>query len=394
MADHKDLSTAIMDGKARPNRLIVEESSNDDNSIVVIHQSKMEQLELLRGDAAIIRGKKRKETVCIVIFDESMHQDVIRMNRVVRSNLRVKIGDIISINRCPDIKYGNRIHVLPIEDTIEGLTGDLFETCLHPYFLEAYRPVHRGDIFCVRSAMRIVEFKVIETDPAPYCIVAQDTIIHSEGEPIKRDDEEVGLNEVGYDDIGGCRKQLAQIKEMVELPLRHPQLFKTIGVKPPRGVLLYGPPGTGKTLIARAVANETGAFFFLINGPEIMSKLSGESESNLRKAFQEAESNAPAIIFIDELDAIAPQREKTHGEVERRIVSQLLTLMDGLKQRSNVVVMAATNRPNSIDPALRRFGRFDREVDIGIPDSTGRMEILQIHTKNMKLEDDVNLEQV
>jgi len=165
-------------------------------------------------------------------------------------------------------------------------------------------------------------------------------------------------------------------------------------VKPPRGILLYGPPGTGKTLMARAVANETGAFFFLINGPEIMSKLAGESESNLRKAFEEAEKNSPAIIFIDELDSIAPKREKTHGEVERRIVSQLLTLMDGLKQRSHVIVMAATNRPNSIDPALRRFGRFDREVDIGIPDAVGRMEILRIHTKNMKLADDLDLEQV
>uniref|UniRef100_A0A673AZV7 Transitional endoplasmic reticulum ATPase-like n=1 Tax=Sphaeramia orbicularis TaxID=375764 RepID=A0A673AZV7_9TELE len=240
--------------------------------------------------------------------------------------------------------------------------------------------------------MRAVEFKVVETDPSPHCIVAPDTVIYCEGEPIKREDEEETLNDVGYDDIGGCRKQLAQIKEMVELPLRHPGLFKAIGVKPPRGILLYGPAGTGKTLVARAVANETGAFFFLINGPEIMSKLAGESESNLRKAFEEAEKNAPAIIFIDELDAIAPKREKTHGEVERRIVSQLLTLMDGLKQRAHVVVMAATNRPNSVDPALRRFGRFDREIDIGIPDATGRLEILQIHTKNMKLADDVDLE--
>ncbi|XP_063540402.1 transitional endoplasmic reticulum ATPase TER94 isoform X3 [Cydia strobilella] len=181
---------------------------------------------------------------------------------------------------------------------------------------------------------------------------------------------------------------------MVELPLRHPSLFKAIGVKPPRGILMYGPPGTGKTLIARAVANETGAFFFLINGPEIMSKLAGESESNLRKAFEEADKNSPAIIFIDELDAIAPKREKTHGEVERRIVSQLLTLMDGMKKSSHVIVMAATNRPNSIDAALRRFGRFDREIDIGIPDATGRLEILRIHTKNMKLGDDVDLEQI
>lgn len=242
--------------------------------------------------------------------------------------------------------------------------------------------------------MRTVEFKVVETDPAEYCIVAQDTTIFCEGDPVKREDEESNLADVGYDDIGGCRKQMAQIRELVELPLRHPQLFKAIGIKPPRGILMFGPPGTGKTLMARAVANETGAFFFLINGPEIMSKMAGESESNLRRAFEEAENHSPAIIFIDEIDSIAPKREKTNGEVERRVVSQLLTLMDGLKARSNVVVMAATNRPNSIDPALRRFGRFDREVDIGIPDPTGRLEILRIHTKNMKLGDDVDLEQI
>ncbi|CAK8675717.1 transitional endoplasmic reticulum ATPase [Clavelina lepadiformis] len=392
--EKEDLSTAILKTKSKPNRLIVEDAIQDDNSVVVLSPEKMEELQLFRADTVLLKGKKRKETVCVALSEDDMPSEKIRINRVVRKNLRVRIGDIVSIQPCPDVKYGSKIHVLPIDDTVEGITGNLFEVYLKPYFLEAYRPVCKGDVFLVRGGMRAVEFKVVETDPSPYCVVSPETVIHCEGEPIKREEEEEALNEVGYDDIGGCRKQLAQIKEMVELPLRHPALFRAIGIKPPRGILLYGPPGTGKTLIARAVANETGAFFFLINGPEIMSKLAGESESNLRRAFEEAEKNAPSIIFIDELDAIAPKRDKTHGEVERRIVSQLLTLMDGLKQRAHVVVMAATNRPNSIDAALRRFGRFDREVDIGIPDATGRLEILRIHTKNMKLADDVDLEQV
>merc|ERR1712226_1564053 len=397
MADPKkgdEFATAILNQKKRPNRLIVEDAVNDDNSVVALSQSKMDELELFRGDSVLLKGKKRKEAVCIVLSDDTVSTERIRMNRVVRNNLRVRLGDVISVSACPDVKYGKRVYILPIDDSVEGLTGNWFEVYLKPYFLEAYRPIHKDDTFVVRGGMRAVEFKVIETDPAPFCIVAPDTVIHCEGEPVKREDEEDALNSIGYDDVGGCRKQLASIKEMVELPLRHPSLFKAIGVKPPRGILLYGPPGTGKTLMARAVANETGSFFFLINGPEIMSKLAGESESNLRKAFEEAEKNAPAIIFIDELDSIAPKREKTHGEVERRIVSQLLTLMDGMKQRSQTIIMAATNRPNSIDPALRRFGRFDREVDIGIPDAVGRMEILRIHTRNMKLGDDVDLEQV
>uniref|UniRef100_A0A2N9I663 Uncharacterized protein n=1 Tax=Fagus sylvatica TaxID=28930 RepID=A0A2N9I663_FAGSY len=380
--------------KKPPNRLIVDEPiNNDDNSVVVLHPDTMDTLNFFHGDTVLIKGKKRRDTVCIILGDDACDNSKVLMNKVVRSNLRVRLGDVVSLHQCPDVKYGNKVHVLPLDDTIEGLTGNLFDAYLKPYFMDSYRPVRKGDLFLVRGGMRSVEFKVMETDPGEYCVVAPDTQVYCEGEPVKREDEE-RLDEIGYDDIGGVRKQLAQIRELVELPLRHPQLFKTIGVKPPKGILLYGPPGTGKTLIAKAIANETGAFFFCINGPEIMSKMAGESESNLRKAFEEAEKNAPSIIFMDEIDSIAPKREKTGGEIERRIVSQLLTLMDGVNSRAHVIVIGATNRPNSLDPALRRFGRFDKEIDIGVPDEIGRLEVLRIHTKKMKLSEDVNLERV
>ena len=326
-------------------------------------------------------------------MDETLPPEKIRISKVIRSNIRASLGDLVTVFPDSDVPNGKRICVLPFKDTIEGLTGDLYETYLKPYFTSVFRPVHLGDTFICRGGMRAVEFKVVQVDPEPACFVNGETEIFCDGEPLSREDDDK-MNEIGYDSLGGVRRQLSQIRELVELPLRYPSLFKNLGIKPPRGILMYGPPGSGKTLIAKAVANETGAFFFLINGPEIMSKMAGDSESNLRKAFEEAEKNAPAIIFIDEIDAIAPKRDKVSGEVERRVVAQLLTLMDGLKSRKNVVVMAATNRPNSIDPALRRFGRFDREIDIGVPDLLGRLEILRIHTKNMKLNDDVDLEAI
>ncbi|KAI4965242.1 hypothetical protein ZWY2020_054963 [Hordeum vulgare] len=378
--------------KKAANRLVVEDAStNDDNSVCTSTQTPW-KLSLFKGDTVLLKGKRRHSTVCMALPDDTCEEHKMRINKVARSNLRVRIADVVSVHLCHDVKYARRVHILPVDDTVEGIAGNLFDAYLKPYFVDAFRPVHKGDLFLVRGGMRSVEFKVMEIDPAAdYCIVMPDTEIFCEGEPVKREDEE-RLDDVGYDDVGGMGKPLTQIRELVELPLRHPQIFKSIGVKPPKGILLYGPPGSGKTLIARAVANETGAFFFLINGPEIMSKMAGESESNLRKAFEEAEKNAPSIIFIDEIDSIAPNREKTHGEVERRIVSQLLTLMDGMKARAHVIVMGATNRPNSIDPALRRFGRFDREIDIGVPDEVGRLEVLRIHTKNMKLDEEVNLE--
>ena len=208
MSNADDLATAILKNKERPNRLIVEETANDDNSCVSLSQAKMDELGLFRGDTVLLKGKKRKETVCIVLSDETVANEKIRMNRVVRNNLRIRLGDIVAISACPDVKYGKKIHVLPIDDTIEGLTGNWFEVYLKPYFLEAYRPIHKGDTFMVRGGMRAVEFKVIETDPQPFCIVAPDTVIHCEGEPIKREEEEDALNSIGYDDVGGCRKQL------------------------------------------------------------------------------------------------------------------------------------------------------------------------------------------
>jgi transitional endoplasmic reticulum ATPase len=386
---------AMFKPKKVTNRLAVDDMQDGDNSVVALHPETLESLNLFHADTVLIRGKLRRDTVCYVVADPACDKSKIGMNKVVRSNLRVRIADMVSVHECPNVYDGKKVHVLPLDDTVDGLTGNLFDAYLRPYFGGEFRPVRKGDLFVVRGGMRSVEFKVMETDPEPFCVVAPHTEIYCEGEPVKRSEEDQRLCDVGYEDVGGVRKQVAQIRELVELPLRHPQLFKSIGVKPPKGILLYGPPGTGKTLIARAIANETGAFFLCINGPEIMSKMAGESESNLRKAFAEAERNAPSIVFIDEIDSIAPKRDKTGGEVERRIVSQLLTLMDGMNSRAaHVIVIGATNRPNSIDTALRRFGRFDREIDIGVPDEVGRLEILRVHTKNMKLSEDVDLEKV
>lgn len=382
--------TDQLEPKRQPNRLVVEDAKNDDNSIVCMNEAKIKELKIFNGEPVVLVGKRRHKTLCIVFKDNTVPVDRVAINKCVRNNLRVKPGDLITIRPEPNLPNLKKIHILPYKDSIEGITGNIPQTYLQPYFRDANRPLHKDDVFIVRGNFRPVEFKVIAVEPGDFGVVAPGTVLFTDGEPINREDEDKN-NDVGYEDVGGCRKQMAMIREMIELPLRHPALFKTLGVKPPRGVLLFGPPGSGKTLIARAVANETGAFFFLINGPEIMSKMAGESESNLRKAFEDAEKNAPAIIFIDEIDSIAPKREKTNGEVERRIVSQLLTLMDGLKSRGQVVVIGATNRPNSIDGALRRFGRFDREIDIGVPDEIGRMEILRIHTKNMKLAEDVDL---
>src|SRR5213079_713817 len=252
------------------------------------------------------------------------------------------------------------------------------------------RVITRGDVLSVSVMGRKFEFVVTSFSPsADAVLVEQGTEIKIAEKPTK---EEAGkVPKVDYEDIGGLGQEVRKVREMIELPLRHPELFERLGVEAPKGVLLHGPPGTGKTLLARAVASETNANFLSIGGPEIMSKYYGESEERLREVFKEAQENAPSIIFIDEIDSIAPKREEVTGEVEKRVTSQLLSLMDGLQSRGKVVVIGATNRPNAIDPALRRPGRFDREIEIGVPDKMGRYEVLQIHTRTMPLASDVGL---
>ncbi len=377
------------------NKLMVDELIFDDNSVVTMNTTRIEDLGLFVGDTVLIKGKKGKICSYILKNDDEMDPNTIAMNRCIRNNLRVRCGDQISVHKCDNIPNATKVHILPFDDSVKGLTGDIFEVYVKPYFMDAYRPVTKDECFIVNKAMKSIEFKIVDIEPEKHGVICPQTEFFCEGDPINRSDEESKLScEIGYEDIGGCKKQLSLIREMVELPLCHPELFKALGSEPPKGVLMFGPPGVGKTAIARAVANETNAYFIMINGPEIMSKMAGESEANLRSIFADAEKNAPSIIFIDEIDSIAPNRENTQGEVEKRIVSQLLTLMDGMKSRSNVVVIGATNRPNTLDPALRRFGRFDREIDIGIPDEKGRLEIFRIKTRSMKLADDVNAEQI
>ncbi|KAH9412219.1 AAA ATPase [Ordospora pajunii] len=395
--DEKDLSTAILESKTKNTLIVCDKGCESLRTYQVgLNPATLNELELFESDYVRMLGKKKAELIFSTVALECVPPRHIAVMRDGRFNLRVRITDTVKLYRVDkNIPVVSKLNFLPIRDTAETIGGNIFDEFVKPFLDFNFMPLTIGSIYGISSGIGRVEFKVTKMVDAQdmdikHGSVTSMTSVYCD-EMISREDVEKEFNMVGYDDVGGCRTQMAKIRELVELPLRHSQLYSRIGVKPPKGILLYGPPGTGKTLIARAIANETGAFLFLINGPEIMSKMAGESESNLRKAFEEAEKNSPSIIFIDEIDALAPKRDKSQGEVEKRVVSQLLTLMDGMKSRSNVIVLGATNRPNSIDPALRRYGRFDREIEIGVPDETGRLEILRIHTKNMKMDESVDL---
>ncbi|MDF2955286.1 MAG: AAA+-type ATPase [Candidatus Alkanophagales archaeon MCA70_species_2] len=345
-----------------------------------------EQLNITSGDVVEIQGPTKK-TAAIAWpgYPEDLGRSIIRIDGATRRNAGVSIDDRVQLRKVV-AKDAERVTFAPTEPLRIMGAEEYLRHLLYG------RVVTRGDALTINIMGRKIDLVVTAYRPAADAIIITEaTEIEVSEKPAK---EVVALPRVTYEDIGGLREQIRKIREMVELPLRHPELFERLGVEAPKGVLLHGPPGTGKTLIAKAVANETNAHFISISGPEIMSKFYGESEQRLREIFQEAEENAPSIIFIDELDSIAPKREEVTGEVERRVVAQLLALMDGLRERGKVVVIGATNRPDALDPALRRPGRFDREIEIGIPDRDGRLEILRIHTRGMPLADDVDLEKL
>ena len=344
-----------------------------------------QRLKVGLGDIVEIRGRKPTPAIVSRAQPDDEGKGIVRIEAVVRRNAGVSIGDRVVVQRV-DCPTADAITIAPIYagsarmDLGPGLESFVAKAL-------ARRPFVRGDVFVIPGVFLMggsLPFMVVATQPKGIVQVAPSTLITIKEETVS--ETEVAAPRVSYEDIGGLKEKLGRVREMIELPLKHPELFDRLAITPPKGVLLYGPPGTGKTLIAKAVANEAGAHFIGIQGPEIISKYYGESEKELREKFEEAEKNAPSVIFIDELDSIAPRRDEVVGEVERRVVAQLLTLMDGLSGRGNVIVIAATNREEAIDPALRRPGRFDREIEIGVPTQEGRLEILQIHTRGMPIE--------
>ncbi len=345
-----------------------------------IDYDSMDTLNASTGDVIEIKGKRRTVAKCLPLYPSDEGKGIIRIDGLGRNNSGIAIGDTTAVRKIKAVA-AEKVVVAPLEaipPIDERYLADALESV----------PLIKGDNVMVPYFGGRLTFQVIGVNPAADAVlVTQKTAFHiaEKGESLR------GVPQVTYEDIGGLTEEIRKVREMIELPLRHPEIFEKLGIEAPKGVLLYGPPGTGKTLLAKAVANESNAHFISISGPEIMSKFYGESEARLREIFKEAREKAPSIIFIDEIDSIAPKREEVTGEVERRVVSQMLSLMDGLEARGKVIVIAATNRPNAIDPALRRPGRFDREIEIKVPDKKGRKDILLIHSRNMPLTDDVDL---
>ncbi|MBN2517846.1 MAG: CDC48 family AAA ATPase [Candidatus Altiarchaeota archaeon] len=367
--------------------LTVKEAPKTDvgRGIVRLTSDAMEELGVQSGSVVSIKGPKGTAGIVWRGLPEDEGKDIIRMDGVIRGNTGAGIDDQVSVETV-EPKYAKKVVLSPTQPIQYG-SG--FVEYVHERLLN--KPLVKGDRVLVDVMGTPLTFVATGTSPTGVVVVSEETNLSISNKPVT---EKAGVPNISYEDIGGLEEEIETIREMIEVPMRYPQVFKKLGVSPPKGILLQGPPGTGKTLLAKAVANETEAHFISIAGPEVVSKWYGQSEENLRNVFKEAQENAPAIIFIDEIDAIAPAREEVHGEVEKRMVSQLLTLMDGLEARGEVVVIAATNRPDAVDPALRRPGRFDRELQIGIPARKGRKEILQIHTRGMPLTKDVNLDKL
>ncbi len=366
--------------------------------LAALDREAIERLGLESGDYIVIEGPEGDRAVARVWpgYPEDTGRSIIRIDGNLRQTVGANIDDTVVIEPA-DVKPGATVTVaLPQNLRISGDIGPLIRERL------SGRAVTKGQTVAIPfgfggfSGSRAVPLKIADCDPEDTVVVTDTTefvISDRSAEQITSETEVARATpSVSYEDIGGLDRELEQVREMIELPMRHPELFRQLGIEPPKGVLLYGPPGTGKTLMAKAIANEIDAYFTTISGPEIMSKYYGESEEQLRDIFDEAGQNSPAIIFVDEIDSIAPKREEVSGDVERRVVAQLLSLMDGLEERGDVVVIGATNRPDALDPALRRGGRFDREIQVGVPDRDGRMEILQVHTRGMPLAEDVDLE--